>query len=574
MKTLLDINTKEATLREAIDYGRFSDKDQGAGDSKRRQTEGAKRFAQTHGLTIVRSVFDDGLSAFHGDHIKYGKLGGLLQEIKDGKIKPGTVLLVECIDRLSREAPIAQFTLLVQILSAGIEVVTFADNQWYTFASINEHPHELFGVLGIMTRANDESKTKAGRTKENWAQKRQRMPEEKLTARCPSWLKLNPDRTRWDLIPARVKLVRRIFAMALAGMGTHMIATQFNREGNKPWRSGAIWEAGTIRYILSSRAVLGEFQPCVQIDKRHRKPEGRPDPNYFPRIIEPAVFERVNCVIRRNSGVSGKVRYLFDGLLFDGVTGTPLRHMGVPDETKANRHAYLYCCSQKPSQGWDYGIFENSFLHHLNNIDWADLVVSPMRAVNASEKNRLEAEQARIERTLARMTNILKDEENPPKTLVNEMKTLELELCQLEQKLARLDSNGDNLVRRQRFMKDAKMEFDKLLRTKTRTARLRLRFEIRTLVKRIDLWADPMKCTEMQNIAVLIAKAVAQSDWKLKSETATWPCYRITFANGVVRWVLCERIRLGRREPRHSLDAARNTIVITPWESYAMENAL
>jgi len=428
MNTLLDIHPKPAKLIEAIEYGRYSDKEQGEGDSRRRQTEGAEHFAQTHGLKIVRRAFDGGLSAFHGDHIKYGKLGGLLQEIKDGKIKPGTVLLVECIDRLSREAPCVQFTLLVQILSAGIQVVTFQDNKWYTLDSINEHPHELFGVLGIMARGNDESKSKYGRGKTNWEQKRQRMAEEKLTARGPSWLKLNSDRTRWELIQERVTLVRRIFAMALAGIGTYMIATKFNIERIKPWRGGALWDCATIRYILSSRAVLGEFQPCVQIDKRHRKPEGRPDPNYFPRIIEPAVFERANCVFRYACGVSGKVRYLFDGLLFDGVTGTPLRHMGIPDETRANRHAYLYCCSQKPSQGWDYGIFEKSFLHHLYKIDWADLVVSPMQAVNASEKNRLEAEQARIKRTLERITNILKDEENPLKTcktLVCEMKSLE-----------------------------------------------------------------------------------------------------------------------------------------------------
>ena len=156
MNTLLDIHPKPAKLIEAIEYGRYSDKEQGEGDSRRRQTEGAEHFAQTYGLKIVRRAFDGGLSAFHGDHIKYGKLGGLLQEIKDGKIKPGTVLLVECIDRLSREAPCVQFTLLVQILSAGIQVVTFQDNKWYTLDSINEHPHELFGVLGIMARGNDD----------------------------------------------------------------------------------------------------------------------------------------------------------------------------------------------------------------------------------------------------------------------------------------------------------------------------------------------------------------------------------------------------------------------------------
>jgi len=241
MNTLLDIHPKPAKLIEAIEYGRYSDKEQGEGDSRRRQTEGAEHFAQTHGLKIVRRAFDGGLSAFHGDHIKYGKLGGLLQEIKDGKIKPGTVLLVECIDRLSREAPCVQFTLLVQILSAGIQVVTFQDNKWYTLDSINEHPHELFGVLGIMARGNDESKTKYGRGKTNWEQKRQLAGEVKLTAMGPSWLRLMPDRKRWKTIQDRVQLVRRIFALACKGLGRRRIAKLLNRKKIQAWGRSKWW---------------------------------------------------------------------------------------------------------------------------------------------------------------------------------------------------------------------------------------------------------------------------------------------------------------------------------------------
>ena len=222
----------------------------------------------------------------------------------------------------------------------------------------------------------------------------------------------------------------------------------------------------------------------------------------------------------------------------------------------------------------DYNIFEDSFLHHLNNLDWADLAISPARAVNASEKSHQEAEQNRIKRILERLTNILKDEDDPPTTLIQQMKTLELELAEVERKLAKITAQERDILKRQRHMKNAKREFDKLLKRRTREARLRLRFEIRTLIQRIDLWANPAECAEMQNLVPLMNEAIRRAQWTLKSDIAAWPCYRITFANGVVKWILCQRIRRRRREPRHSIQAAQNSIVITPWESFAKESGL
>ena len=574
MKRRTSLSSGRKLLGVAIVYGRYSDQEQGAGDSFRRQTEGGQKYAEAHGLTIVRVIFDKGFSGYHGDNIKHGKLGELLWEIREGKIKPGTVLLVEFLDRLSRESPISQLLLLAEILKAGIEVVTFGDQKHYTLESMNNNPHDLFGALGIMTRGNDEVKAKDLRQRENWAEKRQQIHKKKLTARAPAWLKLSEDRTRWELVQDRVRLVQRIFVMALSGIGTHMIATRLNQEGIEPWRGAELWSDGTIRYILSCRGVIGEFQPCVQVDKTHRKPEGPLQTDYFPRIIEPAVFERVNSVLRHNSGVSKTVSFLFGGLVFDGASGTRLTYAGFQYGSSPHGHAYLFRPPQKPSSGWDYNIFEDSFLHHLNNLDWADLVISPARAVNASEKSHQEAEQNRIKRILERLTNILKDEDDPPTTLIQQMKTLELALAEVERKLAKITTQERDILKRQRHMKNAKREFDKLLKRKTREARLRLRFEIRTLIQRIDLWANPAECAEMQNLAPLMNEAIRRAQWTLKSDIAAWPCYRITFANGVVKWILCQRIRRRRREPRHSIQAAQNSIVVTPWESFAKESGL
>jgi DNA invertase Pin-like site-specific DNA recombinase len=567
----LDINTKEATLREAIDYGRFSDKDQGAGDSKRRQTEGAKRFAQTHGLTIVRSVFDDGLSAFHGDHIKYGKLGGLLQEIKDGKIKPGTVLLVECIDRLSREAPIAQFTLLAQILSAGIEVVTFADNQWYTFASINEHPHELFGVLGIMTRANDESKTKAGRHKKNWARKRQLAAEVKLTAMGPSWLRLMPGRKRWKAIQDRVLLVRRIFAMACKGLGRRRIAILLNHKKFQPWGRSKWWTGTYVGRIIRNRAVIGEFQPGIR-QGNLQVPIGEPLKGYYPAIVKIDQFQKANAIRKRRAPkspcrYSDAVNNLFKGRVFDGKTGAAMHYKKI---LKNPRHSYLFSSAIEtgaaPNQ-WNYMSFEQNALYHLDRIDWVQLSVEAPDNFSLQERRRLEIAIEKVQKGLNKMLSYISVDAEPPNTLLREMKRMEGEKVVLEQQLADLARAGGSVWEQQREMARAKEELENLLRAGNTGARKRLREEIHKIVKRIDIWATPGSCSDLRALQDVIAKTLANAGWEDKANPTLWPSYRITFSNDAVRWVLCKTTRLRRIGSRPSPNPAQDSVILTTWNS-------
>ena len=42
-----------------------------------------------------------------------------------------------------------------------------------------------------------------------------------MTAKCPGWIKLREDRSGFDLIPEKADVVRRMFNMAIAGVGQH-----------------------------------------------------------------------------------------------------------------------------------------------------------------------------------------------------------------------------------------------------------------------------------------------------------------------------------------------------------------
>jgi len=86
-------------------YIRFSNLDQKKGNSTARQAQFAKSWATKNNMTLDSSLVmtDEGLSAYSGAHRNRGSLGQFLQLVEHEKIPVGSVLIVEAIDRLSRE---------------------------------------------------------------------------------------------------------------------------------------------------------------------------------------------------------------------------------------------------------------------------------------------------------------------------------------------------------------------------------------------------------------------------------------------------------------------------------------
>ena len=58
-------------------------------------------------------------------------LANSLEAIKAGSVKPGSYLIVELLDRLSREQVLTAQSLFLSIIQAGIHLVTLADNRVY-----------------------------------------------------------------------------------------------------------------------------------------------------------------------------------------------------------------------------------------------------------------------------------------------------------------------------------------------------------------------------------------------------------------------------------------------------------
>lgn len=392
-------------MAKAYSYVRFSTPDQEKGDSLRRQTERSKAYCKEHGLTLDDSLMaDKGISAYKGSNQEKGSLGKFLKLIEAGKIEKGSILIVENLDRLSRQTPLEALNLFSKIISAGVKLVTLMDGQTYTTESIEKNPSQLFISLGVMIRANEESKTKSERIVAAWHKKRELgLTEHKpLTAKCPGWLKLVAG--KFILDPDRAKLAKRVISMALAGQGAVSICQTLNREGLPTLsQRGKHWEFSTVQHLITSRTLVGEYQPKKMVDGR-AKACVDPIPGYYPSLITEAEFYRLQAVLaKRKTGVKGRasktVTNLFGQILKSG-------HDGATMVLQSKRRGELLMRSGNATRGissygtsFQYYPFEVSFLNWVKEID--------LNATNgAAPVSELDELQGRLAEVLEKITKV------------------------------------------------------------------------------------------------------------------------------------------------------------------------
>jgi DNA invertase Pin-like site-specific DNA recombinase len=324
-------------MPNAYSYLRFSTADQIHGDSYRRQTELARAWCLKTGIPLVDNYRDLGVSAFRGKNADKGALKAFLDRVEAGVIEPGSFLIVESLDRLSRTDITFALQMFLGLINAGIVVVTLADQRVYDREKINDGNFtDIIISLTILSRANEESRTKSVRVSAAWSAKRDRATEEILTKLCPSWMELSDDRKHFTLIPERVALVNRIFEMAGEGQGQLMIARAFNRENIPTFRGAKRWHISTIRKILEGREVIGEFHPGRMIEGKRELLA--PVPGYYPAIVPMELYATVQRIRRERPSHRGRGQgNPIAGIAYSAVTGNKMLRV-----TKGRAKSYSY----------------------------------------------------------------------------------------------------------------------------------------------------------------------------------------------------------------------------------------
>ncbi|MES0129432.1 recombinase family protein [Mesorhizobium sp. M0029] len=351
--------TKIETMRpRAYSYIRFSTPEQGAGDSLRRQTDKAVKYAAQHNLILddTTTFRDLGVSAFRGANVAVGALGDFLSLVQSGDIKPGSFLLVENFDRISRDSILDAQAVFTSLLSAGITVVTLSNDRAYSRESLRQNQFAIFEIIIGFIRANDESARKQELLRAAWHGKRLKLKERgtPMTRLSPGWVRLREDESGFELIPERAEVVRRVFELTLAGQGQHAIAKTLNREGVPVFGVGKMWHRSYIKKMLEDPSVVG-MHTAHRVERAGGKKRRVPTDTveaYFPPAVERETFEQVAALATgRGAGSTVKgIENILAGLAVCPKCGSTMTRVNKGSRSRPS----LVCVRAKAGKGCAY----------------------------------------------------------------------------------------------------------------------------------------------------------------------------------------------------------------------------
>jgi DNA invertase Pin-like site-specific DNA recombinase len=348
---------------KAYAYSRFSHPSQRIGRGLERQLKGCRAWAAKHDLELDISHHDPGLSGFTGMNRVKGALGTFLAKVENGEIEKGSYLLVDSLDRLSRENETRVLNMLTGLTLAGIKVVNVVEDH---VLDENADMVDFMRVLIHATRSRHESAEKGRKVGEAHEDRKERARKERIAwhRTGPHWLegtahgKGKERYVTYAQKPDKVRIVRKVFDLLESGLGTSAVAIRLNDDKEPTPKDGeGGWHHSTVLEIAKNRAVLGEYQPkfARQGNRASRRPkDGEAVPGYYGKgIISTEQFYKVQDIIKGRAPKSGRrpnareYTNLFFGL---GRCYRCGGHVGIHTASKRNgwkRTAVLTCVNSR-----------------------------------------------------------------------------------------------------------------------------------------------------------------------------------------------------------------------------------
>lgn len=471
-------NTATNTLKSvAHAYSRFSRKEQAAGDSERRQKDKAQAWAELNGCTL-NHLHDPGISAFHGRNQIIGQFNLFLSAVRARQLGPNPILLIENFDRMSREVIEEAQSLFLELINAGAVIVTLHNGKRYA---------KGMGLVDIITAlvemdvAHQHSAKLSMRIKEAIEARKEAGGIIHNRGSCPRWLTIDPKRTAFSPIPARVDLVRDMFARAAKGQGGEAIARAYNARPEPTWTKAKYWRGNTIYEILHNRAVLGEHQGKAG--------------HFGNPVITPEQWAAVNdrttrAAQGRGNGVIKELN-LLTGFAWSGIDGTRMIHRqsGVKNRKTGQRKWHPYLVSTMTISGQSqrchrvpYRIIEERVIWLMQNLD-PKMLTKARTGAHDDTNDRLTTAKQQIqglEKQVAKLTRLTLNDDNPSPSLIAELKNHESQLKAATEGLAAL-----NLAAMKTHEVPKLPEEEEMARPETRRA---LRKEIAQWCQKIEIF--------------------------------------------------------------------------------------
>lgn len=471
----------------AYSYIRWSSRKQTEGDSLARQMETARRIATENEWNLIDLPPDEAVSSFTGDNLQHNRiLGQFIVNVKQGRIPTPCVLIIEKLDRFSRLQVDEVLTTFIDLLKAGVAVYSCSENFLYSAKGLKENPTlvVLQLVLGFVA-ANQYSATISDRV----GKAKQRKIAESLKgkvfveASCPHYLDWKDGQFREN---DKANIVRSIFQDYINGETFGSIAKELNTSKIKPLGPAKSWQAQTVKQILQSRNVIGEYR-------------GMSD--YFPSIITKEDFAKVQGLIEITK--VGKGRRTLDrtnflrGLIFCSECGKPLCvHSGGSRSTIA----YFRCSGPRigtcnATRMVRQSLLEESLFAMILQADPASLLVDVQRN-NLEELKILEGRLINVTKAISRLVDLEEVGLDEVKVKLTTLKTEREELQRQIDRARGLATSGSPLEAIGTLGKviagDDDFQLDQALRgmaeqLKDETVRKRLAVPLKAVVERITV---------------------------------------------------------------------------------------
>lgn len=293
-------------MTKAYAYIRFSRAIQATGDSENRQLTALELFETTTGTKIVEVVYDKGKSAFRGDNARSGNFKEMLDRMQSGAIRRGDFLVVESIDRITRQRVLDGVELLQGILKKGINIYTTVDKKTYSYNDPSRDFENLLMISLIAKRANEESETKSGRLLSAWKARRAKAENGEVIIKKGKTIPygLRVENNKFVIQKEEQEEIKQLFELLLQ-FGINTAITKINETSLKKWNNG------TLNKIIRNKTVIG----CMATHRIEYTADGKAKKiltgfieNYYPNLIEPGLFYKAVDVMtnRKQKNWSGR----------------------------------------------------------------------------------------------------------------------------------------------------------------------------------------------------------------------------------------------------------------------------
>jgi DNA invertase Pin-like site-specific DNA recombinase len=318
-------------VKLAVSYARFSRFKQQRGRSYKRQLQGTLRWCRKHGYTLDRELrfLDRGVSQFQGAARKKGALSKFLKLAGTERVPPGSVLVIEDFDRLSREDVDSAWEMFRGILKAGVEIVVLTWGKWYNVETLKD-PSERQFIQNAQDRAHQYSVMLSGRMRDVRRRERRRAQKGKRGHKLlPAWCRRGADR-KPELWPEREAVLREMVRLVYEGLGTNLVAQTLSADPQRwpCWCKGGKWQGNGIHQLLTSPALWGAYQPKETTPEGKKRPVGDLVRDYYPAVLSEEEAASLRAKLHSRKGKTGRPSIAHgnavSALAFDAETGAGL----------------------------------------------------------------------------------------------------------------------------------------------------------------------------------------------------------------------------------------------------------